>query len=134
VSFDVDVSELTRLAKDLADAPDQKQREARAATQRIAQQVQSRARAAVPRDTGGTARGIRRRTWANRNDVHVDVYTTRDERGYNVGFYLEYGTSKMPPRPFLAIQAAWAASALVEALAAVVDPFDEGETREVGDD
>jgi HK97 gp10 family phage protein len=134
VNVEVDVSELETLAKELAKAGDEKQREARAATQKIAQQVKDRAKGSVPRDSGETAKAIRRKTWVNKNEIHVDVYTHRNQRGFNVGFYLEYGTSRMPPRPFLAIQREWAAAALTEALSRIVDPFEENDQKDDGRD
>lgn len=131
----VDVSELTQLARDLAKAGDQKHLEARQATQKVGRQVKSRARATVARDTGGTAtEGIRMKTWTQRDGSHTDVFTTRDERGFNVGFLLEYGTSKMPPQPFLAVQVPWAAERLVDELRSVADPFESFPIDDIGDD
>jgi hypothetical protein len=133
--FNVDTSELDKLARDLAKAGDEKHREARRATQVVGRRAKTQARATVARDTGGTAQsGIRMKTWTQRDGSHTDVFTTRDERGVNVGFLLEYGTADMAPRPFLAIQRPTREAELVRALAEIADPFVIGPTDEIGDD
>lgn len=133
--FSIDTSELDRLAKDLAKADEPKRKEAIAATQRIGARVAQAARAAAPRDRPWLAtQGIHRKTWKPRDGVHVDVFTGMDERGVNVGFYVEYGTSDTPPQPFLSPQTGWAGQELERELAQILDPFTIGDTTETGDD
>lgn len=132
--FAIDASEVTRLAKELGDAAAPKQKEARAAVQGIARQVKSRAQAAAPRDRPWLATtGIHTKTWNTPQGVHVDIFTGMDERGVNVGFYAEYGTADTPPQPFLTPQAGWAAGEVEQALTRIVDPFEQGNTTELGD-
>lgn len=131
----LDVSELDKLAKDLSKLDEPKRKEATAAAQRVGAQVASRAKAAAPRDRPWLAtRGIHRKTWKPRDGVHVDVFTGMDERGVNVGFYVEYGTSDTPPQPFLTPQTGWAAQELERELTEIVDPFKAGTVTETGDD
>lgn len=131
----LDTSELDRLAKDLASLEEPKRKEAVAVTQQIGAQVASRARAAAPRDRPWLATsGIHRKTWRPRDGVHVDVFTGEDERGVNVGFYAEYGTSDTAPQPFLTPQIGWAATELERELAQILDPFSRGDISETGDE
>lgn len=134
-NISVDTSDLDRLAKDLAKVGEQKRKEAIAATQRVGAQVTQRARAAAPRDRPWLATsGIHRKTWKPANGVHVDVFTGTDERGVNVGFLVDSGTSEIPPNPFLSSQAGWAGSELEQQLSKILNPFEEGSTTEEPDD
>lgn len=141
MSLDLDVSELYDLARDLGKAGEAKRAESVRAVQVIAADTQRAAKAAAPRDRPWLSRsGIRRKTWAGRDGVHVDVFTTPDpdhggdEARRNVGFYVEYGTSDTAPRPFLGPQMPGAAQRLVEELAEVLDPFRRFSTTQVPDD
>lgn len=133
-NFTLDTSEMSKLAQDLAKASEPKQKEARAAVQKIGRQVKSRAQAAAPRDRPWLATtGIHVKTWSTPQGVHVDIFTGMDERGVNVGFLAEYGTSDMPPQPFLTPQTGWAAGEVEAALAKIVDPFERHDTSETAD-
>lgn len=141
MSFDLDVSELLDLAKELAKASDRKKAEATRVVQRAGAGVQQRARAAAPRDRPWlSTAGIRRKTWKPTDGVHVDVFTAPDpsakgdDSKRNVGFYVEHGTSDMPPRPFLGPQVPTAEAQLVKELGEVLNPFDDRPIAEVPDD
>jgi hypothetical protein len=131
----IDTRELERLAQDLLKAEEPVRKEAIAATQRVGAQVAQRARAGAPRDRPWLAtQGIHRKTWRPSDGVHVDVFTGMDERGVNVGFLVDAGTSEISPNPFLSSQAAWAGHELEEQLTKILDPFETGPTAEIGDD
>lgn len=130
----VDTHELDLLAKDLAKAPDDKRKEAKTATQKVGRTFKARAQASAPRDRPWLAtQGIHRKTWSDRTGVHVDVFTGMDERGVNVGFYVEYGTSDTPPQPFMAQNIPAAQADLEAALQRILNPFEPGDTSEVPD-
>jgi HK97 gp10 family phage protein len=67
------------------------ERKVREANRRAAGNVAERAAAEVPRDTGRTARSVKAVPTNDGYEVHVDF----------PGHLLEFGSVKMPARPFL---------------------------------
>lgn len=98
-----DVSQIDALAKDLATkAPKQVVRAGRSVTVNEIKAVQDRAKANAPRDRPWLAtQGIRRKTYVNKGNILGRAYTVPDPEGRPVGWFVEYGTSKMAPQPFM---------------------------------
>ena len=67
------------------------ERDVRAANRRSAENIAERAAAEVPRDTGRTSRSVDAVPTNEGYEVHVDF----------PGHLLEFGSVKMPARPFL---------------------------------
>lgn len=112
-----DLSDVDSVVAALEAAPEQATKAAGDAGMRVGHRVKSRAQAEAPRDRPWLAtRGIRVRTWRSRDSSHTDVFTVEDDEGRNVGFFVEHGTSTMPPRPFLTSQMAWAADEFRDAV------------------
>lgn len=124
---DIDLSEVADLARILDEAPEQAARVAHEAGIAVGAVMQAGAKAAAPRDSGDLAtKGIRRRTWRTKQGSHTDVFTVPVESGgklRNVGFFVEYGTSKIPPNPFLSSQMTAGAPAFEAAIIAGLDPL-----------
>jgi hypothetical protein len=125
VKITADFSELERLADDLAtNAPRQALDAARKATIAEGALVQSRARDAAPRDRPWLATsGIRRRSGSVADAVWSYIFTVPDPEGRPVGFFVEYGTSVMPPQAFMEPAAAPAEQTFPVAVLAAIDPF-----------
>lgn len=121
----IDMSELTDLGQTLLrDAPKQAETAVRAVTIAEGRSVKSRAQANAPRDRPWLAQqGIRMKTWRNPEGPAVNVFTIPDPEGRDVGFYVEYGTSRMPPQPFMEPALTPAEASYPAAVMAAVDPF-----------
>lgn len=121
----IDTSELSDLAQTLIkEAPQQAARAAHTVTVAQSGQVQTRARAAAPRDRPWLAsQGIKRKAGKDAGGSWAIIYTIPDPRGRAVGFYVEYGTSRMAPQPFMTPAVAPAQASYPAALAAAIDPF-----------
>lgn len=128
MNFDIDTSELSALARHLvAEAPRQAVRAAHAVTVAESMQVQSRAKAAAPRDRPWlSTQGIRRKSGMDGQGSWSIVYTTSDPRGRAVAFYVEYGTSRMPPQPFMTPAIEPSHASYPAAISKAVDPFGGG--------
>lgn len=130
---ELDVSELKGLADLLDTAPEQAIRAAHGAGIVVGARIHQAAKAAAPEDTGLLrSKGIRRRSWRTKDACHTDIFTVPithpvgeggEAKPYNVGFYVEYGTSKMPPRPFLSSQMATGGPAYEAAVIDALDPL-----------
>ena len=124
---DIDLSEVADLARILEEAPEQAANVAHQAGIAVGAVMQAGAKAAAPRDSGDLAsKGIRRRTWKSKEGSHTDVFTVPVESGgklRNVGFFVEYGTSVIPPNPFLSSQMVAGAPAFEAAIIAGLDPL-----------
>lgn len=81
----------------------------------VAEQLQADARAAAPVETGELRASIYLRRDGTSSEVGSDV---------RQGFFQEFGTSVMPPQPWLWPAAATAERSLLDALSDVGDPFD----------
>lgn len=120
-----DFSELQALADTLGgDAPEQ----ATAAVRKVAiaegTAVQARAKAAAPRDRPWLASsGIRRRSGSSGDAAWSYVFTAADPEGRPSGFFVEYGTSVMPPQPFMGPAAVASEQTFPAAVLAAIDPF-----------
>lgn len=138
MNVDIDTSELTSLARDLMDAaPKQAAAAVHRVTLKEAVGVQSRAKAAAPRDRPWlSTQGIRRKSGKDGAGSWSIVYTTPDPEGRRSAFYVEYGTSRMPPQPFMTPAVAPSHESYPAAIQAEVDPFgkDSGSGSESGDD
>ena len=124
---DIDLSEVADLARILEEAPEQAAKVAHEAGITVGTVMQAGAKAAAPRASGDLAtKGIRRRTWKSKDGSHTDVFTVPVESGgklRNVGFFVEYGTSVIPPNPFLSSQMVAGAPAFEAAIIAGLDPL-----------
>ena len=121
---DIDFSEVDHLAKIIEAAPEQASKIAGVAGSVIGAKVKSAASAAAPIDRPWlSTSGIKVRSWKFKQSSHTDIYTIEDDRGINVGFLQEYGTSEEPPQPFLTPQMEWAAGAYEEAIVAGLEPL-----------
>lgn len=116
---DIDLSEVAHLAQIIAAAPEQADKVAAVAGETIGALVESRAKAQAPKGRPWlSVDGIVSRSWAAKGASHTDVLTIEDDRGVNVGFLREYGTSTEPPQPFLTQQLVWAGPAYLQAIEA----------------
>lgn len=105
MKVEFDLRELYVLADDLQNvAPKQMRKAVTAVTVAETKAVQARAKAAAPRDRPWlSTRGIRRKLYKNADNISGTVYTVPDPRGRPVGLFVEFGTSKMEPQPFLSV-------------------------------
>lgn len=126
MKIEVDMSELSDLAQTLLqESPKQAMVAARSVTVAETRAMKSRARAAAPRETGWLAsKGIRMKTFTNRDGVAGNVFTVPNPEGRDVGFYQEYGTSRNPPRGFMAAAVAPAGESYPAAVLAAIEPFE----------
>lgn len=99
MNFVIDVSELAGLAKDLAREVAVSTGKAEEAVGRSTARLHSRAKGSAPVETGE----LRESITADASGLARRVYATA-----RAGFFQEYGTSVMPPHPFLMIHADWA--------------------------
>jgi len=121
---DIDLSDVADLARILDEAPEQAGRVAHQAGITVGAVMQRGAKAAAPKDRPWlSTQGIRRRSWRTKAGSHTDVFTIPDERDINVGFLVEYGTSDIPPNPFLSSQMTSGAPAFEAAIIAGLDPL-----------
>lgn len=125
MNVDVDFSELSTLAQELiTEAPKQAKAAARKVTTAQGRQVKSRAVAAAPKDRPWLAGAIHQKAWNNPDSVATSVYAEgTDPEGRPVAFVVEYGTSKMPPQPFMDPAIAPAHESYPTAILAAIDPF-----------
>lgn len=121
----VDMSELSELAQILInEAPMQAIGAARKVTTAEARKVKARAQAAAPRDRPWLAGAIRQKTWTNPESVAASVFVEgADPEGRAVAFYVEYGTSKAAPQPFMGPAIASSHESYPPAVLAKIDPF-----------
>lgn len=121
---DIDLSEVAHLAQIIAAAPEQASKVAIAAGAGVGAKVKAAAQAEAPIDRPWlSTSGIKARTWKFKQSSHTDIYTIEDDRGINVGFLQEYGTSTEPPQPYLTHQLDWAGPAYEEAIVAGLEPL-----------
>lgn len=97
---DFDMSEVSRFADELAGSPSRTTAKVRGSLTRHINTMARDARAAAPRD----------RPWLATHGIEVAVDADRltrelrsglDPRGNPVALFVEYGTVKQPPRPFM---------------------------------
>lgn len=135
--MNIDLSELSALAVEFNTASPRRAADiAHAVTIAESAAVQSRARANAPRDRPWLATaGIRRRSGRDSGSSWAYVFTVADPEGRPSGFFVEYGTSKMPPQPFMQPAIDPSEIAYPAAIAARIDPFTDssgGTTAEDG--
>lgn len=115
--IEIDLSDVESVVRAIGDEPQRALKAARSACVEVGDRVLRGAKAAAPRDRPWLSQsGIAKRTWSDRGGVHTDVFTLADPRGRPVGFFVEYGTSEMPPQPFLGPQMVGAADDLAAAV------------------
>lgn len=87
---------------------------------KIAAQVRNDIRAAAPKDTGTLRKAIRsKRNRGTRDEVEAGVYITTGKGAKHNAFYwhwIEFGTQRLPARPFVAPAAEKARAGYREAL------------------
>jgi len=92
------------------------------ATQAQGEIVAQQARGSAPRDRPWLANsGIRVSSGSASDAAWSYVFTTTDPEGRPSGFFVEYGTSVMPPQPFLTPAAATASASFPAALTAALE-------------
>ena len=124
MAVEFDLSEVGGVAQLILMSPKQANQAAGDAGKVIGAEVKRRAQAAAPKDRPWLSKsGIRLRSWRFADGSHTDVFTTADEEGRPVGFFVEYGTADTPPNPFLSSQMAWAADAYHELIVANLEPL-----------
>jgi HK97 gp10 family phage protein len=125
MKIDIDMSELSDLAEELIKvAPERAHSAAHSVTKAESAATQTRAKTAAPRDRPWLAtQGIRRKSGKDAQGAWSIVYTIPDPRGRSVAFYVEYGTSRMPPQPFMTPAIEPAHTSYPAALSEAVDPF-----------
>jgi HK97 gp10 family phage protein len=89
------IEELTKLSVDLATSAPKARLMAKMALNKTAADIQREAMATVPVDTGTLKNSISRTT-ATVVNLEVEIGPTA-----NYGTYIEYGTSRMDPQPFM---------------------------------
>lgn len=114
MSIEVDVSELTDLARDLGAAGPKVKKASSASLTKIARQVRDDARAAAPVDTGALKDSIKILGGADWRIVRSDL---------RYSAFVEFGTSDTPPQPYLWPQARRAQESLTEAIERDSDPL-----------
>ncbi len=113
--IDVDLHEVHLLAAELGAAGPKAQRESAGALSKAAQETQAAAQAAVPVRTGGLRNSIGVRG-------HGDEQIVEATSPYAV--YVEFGTSRMGPQPFMWPAATTAEKSLATEFEQLGDPFD----------
>lgn len=123
----IDLSELSALAAELnTESPRRAADLAHAVTVAESAVVQSRARTGAPRDRPWLATsGIRRRSGRDSSSSWAYVFTVADPEGRPSGFFVEYGTSKMPPQAFMQPAIDPSEASYPAAIAARLDPFSD---------
>lgn len=107
-----DITEVRKLAADLAEAPLKARRQVAVAVRKAALDVQAGAQQLVPVDTGAT-----------KNSIGVDLAASGATLSATIGPttnyapYLEFGTVHMAPRPFMGPAADAVAPLLEQAVA-----------------
>lgn len=124
MAVEFDVGEVEGISRLILASPKQASKAAATAGKVIGAEVKKRAQQDAPTDRPWLSKhGVRVRTWRFADSSHTDVYTTTDDEGRPVGFFVEYGTNDIPPNPFLSKQMAWAADAYHEAVVAGIEPL-----------
>lgn len=95
--FKLDMSELTTLAVKLGEVPKEAAQKAKAVTIKTAYDIERTAKERAPVDTGNLRRSI------GHSDLRISADSILVEIGpsANYGEYVEYGTSRMSPQPYL---------------------------------
>jgi HK97 gp10 family phage protein len=125
----IDMSELDDLADVLQKAPAQAESAVHAVTLAEGKAVHTRAKAGAPRDRPWLAsRGIRRKSRKEGGGSTSNVFTVPDPRGRPVGFFVEYGTSRMPPQAFMEPAIAPSQASYPAAVLAAIEPFSNAST------
>lgn len=114
MSVDVDMSEVERLTVDFAQHADLIGKLSSEALSDIAAHLRDDARAAAPVESGALRDSIKLRGGSGYRVVYTALRYAR---------FVEFGTSTMPPRPFLWPAASTAERALIDALDEAADPF-----------
>ena len=114
MSVDFDMSQVSALAAELANAAPKAAVVSSVLMTRIAAEMANDARAAVAVDTGETRASIR---VESSEDSRVVIADSR------AAFFLEFGTSDTAPQPFMWSQAPKASERLAQALEGI-NPFD----------
>lgn len=112
--FTVDDSELRTLAVDLERESPRVGREVSAAIRASADRVQAHARAGAPVASGNLRRSIGYDLYGSGNSVGVTAVVGPTER---YGPFVEHGTTKMDPQPFMEPALTGEAPALEQAIA-----------------
>lgn len=94
MSATFDISEVRDLERDIAATADRVDREAPEVTSKVAREVFDKAKAAAPVETGELAGSIYMRSEDGGKAVRIGSDLKQ-------GFFTEFGTSKMSPRPWL---------------------------------
>lgn len=136
MKLNIDVSELRELSRTLIkDAPDQAIAAGRAATIEEARLIKSRARSAAPKDRPWLSGAIHQKSWKNPNSVATNVFVeAEDPEGRRVAFYVEYGTSKAAPQPFMGPAIAPSQTSYPAAVLAKIDFFGAAPSAGSGDE
>ncbi len=114
MSVEFDMSEVTALAAELAAAPVKAKRASSESLTKIAAKFRDDARTAAPVSSGALRDSIKVRGGA---DYRIITATARH------AFFVEFGTSKMQPQPFMWPQVPTASRAIEDALGDI-SPFD----------
>jgi hypothetical protein len=126
VSIEVDLSEVAAVVELLKNAPEQAAAAAHGAGADVGEKIKRGAMASAPADRPWLGRaGYRKKSWRDRRGSHTDVFSVADDRGRNVGFYVEHGTTDTPPVPVLGNQLAANASEFEAEIVRRVDPIKE---------
>lgn len=115
MSVEFDLSEVTRLAADLAAAPAKVTRVSSQKMTEIAAELRDAARASAPVDTGELRASIQVQ---GGQDYRIVRATARH------AFFVEFGTGDTAPQPFLWPHVGRTAEQMSEAFAELGDPFD----------
>lgn len=112
----VDTSEVNHLAFDLADAPARVALKASRAIAKTAHEIEADAKAIVPVDTGNLKNSIS--TDLDRAELSAEIGPTA-----NYGGYVEEGTSRMGPQPYMRPAFDRRKEGLVQAMEQIVGDF-----------
>lgn len=116
--FQMDASELNKLAADLGQVPRRALPVARAAVQKTSADIKATGQQLAPVDTGNLRNSITYRTRELSNAVEGEIGPTAD-----YGHYVEFGTSRMPPHAFMGPALDRHGHELETALAKILDQF-----------
>lgn len=114
MTADIDMSEVDRLTVDFARHADVIGKLSSEALSEIAATLRDDARTAAPVESGALRASITLRGGAGYRIVYTPLRYAR---------FVEFGTSKMSPRPFLWPAASKAEQSLIDALDDAADPF-----------
>jgi len=114
MNVEFDMSEVVRLAADIAEAPPKLERTSSQKLSEIAAQLRDDARAAAPVDTGELRNSI---SMSGGRDYRRVAATAAH------AFYVEFGTSDTGPQPYMWPAADRAEQAMHEQFPELLDPF-----------